>query len=702
MNEKEKQEYLEKYDKAKKKGVPFFPDILFKDAVVSLGLFILLIALAYFIGAPLEERANPSDTSYTPRPEWYFLFLFQLLKYFPGELEFIGVVVLPTIAILLLFALPFIDSSKVRYFTKRKGIVSITALMGVAVIVLTILSVVEAPPPAEAAKGDVVAALYAKNCAGCHGAANNVPQVSNLHEVIAEGNHEGMPSWSGDLTSDQIDALVGFILSPAGNTLFGENCSECHQATDLTAGDSVRLREALVQGAAFSAHQGLDLPDWSETLTGEERTSLLNFLIAPDGQRLFTTNCSSCHGSSVAVNGDAEVLHETIVEGGMHLEMPGWQGMLTEDQINLLAMYVVDPAKAEGAEEVYQQNCVACHFDRIPRANTFDEAYQVIATGGSHETMPVWGDSLTDEQIDALVGYVVDAARGTSAEAGRQIYVDYCASCHGEFGEGGPNPSLSGDVIAPISTAEYLSTRDDVTLRAVIEQGQPNFGMSPFGLSNGGPLDNEQVDALVTYIRSWQANPPVELPPEVESGALALSGAEIFQGVCAQCHGVSAQGGVGPSLRSPDFRSENTADDVFTTISAGHEATSMIAWGGILSSEQLTALVEFILSLPEAEGEDAGGVSYALSVVPVFEAKCVFCHNADRADGGWDASSYTAVIESGDNGPAVIPGDAENSLLAQKLLDTQEQGDKMPPMGSMEETEIQVILDWIAAGAPDN
>ena len=67
MNEQEKKSYLEKYKKAKEKGVPFFPDIIFKDAVITLVVFIILVALAYFIGAPVEERANPNDTSYP----WY-------------------------------------------------------------------------------------------------------------------------------------------------------------------------------------------------------------------------------------------------------------------------------------------------------------------------------------------------------------------------------------------------------------------------------------------------------------------------------------------------------------------------------------------------------------------------------------------------------------------------------------------------------
>jgi hypothetical protein len=57
-------------------------------------------------------------------------------------------------------------------------------------------------------------------------------------------------------------------------------------------------------------------------------------------------------------------------------------------------------------------------------------------------------------------------------------------------------------------------------------------------------------------------------------------------------------------------------------------------------------------------------------------------------------------MSSGDNAPVIIPGDVENSLLAQYLLGTN--GDFMPPIGSMPENEIQAILDWIAAGAENN
>src|SRR3972149_3865861 len=119
MNEQEKQSYRERYHEAKERGVPFFPDIIFKDVLASLLIFAILAALAYFVGVPTEARADPADTSYTPKPEWYFLFLFQLLKYFPGSLEVIGVMVIPTLAIVFLLALPFIDKSPKRYFLNR-------------------------------------------------------------------------------------------------------------------------------------------------------------------------------------------------------------------------------------------------------------------------------------------------------------------------------------------------------------------------------------------------------------------------------------------------------------------------------------------------------------------------------------------------------------------------------------------------------
>lgn len=705
MNEKERQEYLEQYKKDKDKGVPFFPDILFKDAVISLVIFIVLVALAYFVGAPLEPRADPADTSYTPRPEWYFLFLFQLLKYFPGSLEVIGVFIIPSAAVILLIALPLIDRSPKRHFLRRPVILGATILSAIGVLFLTIQSNREIPPPLEVVGGDQTAALYTENCAPCHGPSIAVPSGVNLHEIIAQGQHEGMPAWSGDLTSDQIDALAGFILSPGGSQLFTDNCSACHEVSELVSSNPIALKEAIQLGVDFTPHEGVEIPDWNETISQENQTKLLNFLVAPDGQRLFATNCAACHGQSVAVAGGEEQLLTIISQGGMHLEMPPWRDKLSETELDILARYVVDPGNTPEGKETFESNCSSCHGDRIPSAEDVESARQIIAEGGGHETMPVWGEVLTPEQLDALVVYTLAAAEGTSIDVGQGLYSQNCASCHGEFGEGGPNPSRAGDIIFPISTAEYLKTRDDFTLRSIIAQGQPNYGMSPFGSAFGGPLDDDQVDAIVAFLRAWEDNPPVELPPEIAidvGETVALDTQAIYDQLCAQCHGLNGEGGIGPSFKNEQFQATRTDTELFNAINLGHEATAMIGWGDILSAKQIQALVEFIRSFRSsttAGQPPADEVSFSADVMPIFEAECVVCHGSF---GGWDASSYESVMDSGNNAPVVIPGDAENSLLAQKMVGTQIVGGIMPPAGLLPEDEIQIILDWIEEGALDN
>ena len=120
-------------------GKPFYPDQLFEDALAIMVLFIALAAVAIFVPVPLEELADPADASYDPRPEWYFLFLFQLLKYFEGPLEVVGTFVIPTLAILLLLLLPFLDKRDRAPLRKRPVALTVTSLSVLLLLLLTIL-----------------------------------------------------------------------------------------------------------------------------------------------------------------------------------------------------------------------------------------------------------------------------------------------------------------------------------------------------------------------------------------------------------------------------------------------------------------------------------------------------------------------------------------------------------------------------------
>ena len=703
MNEQEKKIYLEKYKAEKEKGVPFFPNIIFKDTVVAFLVFIILIALAFFFGAPLEDRANPNDTTYTPRPEWYFLFLFQMLKYFPGKLEVIGAIIIPSILIVLLLGLPFIDRSPLRHFRNRP-LASVSALVIVAAIgLLTVLAVREPPPPQAALVVDQAADLYTKNCANCHGPNIEVPTGTDLHQIIASGKHEGMPAWGGDLSTDEIDALAGFILSPDGHTIYNQQCATCHEQMVQAVGNPPELQLVLEKGPEYQPHIGLGVPDWSETLSPEERNALLNFLAAPDGQRLFAVNCSGCHGQGIAFTGTQEELRTLVSEGGQHLDMPAWKEKLSDDEINTLATYVVHPEPGSNGEQLFERYCVVCHGAMVPSASDVEQARRTINTGGVHVTMPVWGKILTSQQLDALVEYTFATSKGGGPAAGARLYTENCSGCHGLSGEGGPNPARQGDIIAPISSSEYLKTRNDATLRNIISQGQPDFGMSPFGDSNGGPLTDEQIDSIVAFIRSWETTPPVILPPEV--GVIpepTWNSSQIFTLVCASCHGTRGEGGIGPALNTVEFRDRYEDQALIEIITSGHEATPMIAWGETLSSDQIRELAEYIRTLPPAtagESTPTSAASFSGDVYPILQQKCQACHNASTALGGWDASSYESVMTSGGEGPTVIPGDATNSLLAQRV---QGIGQLMPPSGSLPSAEIQAIVDWIAAGAKND
>jgi hypothetical protein len=129
----------------------------------------------------------------------------------------------------------------------------------------------------------------------------------------------------------------------------------------------------------------------------------------------------------------------------------------------------------------------------------------------------------------------------------------------------------------------------------------------------------------------------------------------------------------------------------------------MLPWGDILTQEQIDQLVRYIRSLqPITVSPEAASISFEADILPLLDEECYYCHSPRRLKGGWDGSTYDAVMTTGDNGPVVAPGDSRNSLLAQKVMGIQAEGDTMPPQGLLDAPRVQLILDWINAGAPNN
>ncbi|GMR13981.1 MAG: hypothetical protein BMS9Abin29_2208 [Gemmatimonadota bacterium] len=122
--------YAKTYEASKEEGRRFWPDVVAKDIIMSLGVVLVIVVLAWAFGSPLEAPADPSDTSYVPRPEWYFLPLYQLLKMVPGWAESLVAVGTPAAIILALLTLPFFDRRSSRSLTNRPfAIVSLTLIL---------------------------------------------------------------------------------------------------------------------------------------------------------------------------------------------------------------------------------------------------------------------------------------------------------------------------------------------------------------------------------------------------------------------------------------------------------------------------------------------------------------------------------------------------------------------------------------------
>jgi len=231
MNNREKEIYLREYSILKAQWKPFFPYAVAKDSLMACVVLATIIGMSIIFGAELGPKADPTTTTYVPRPEWYFFFLFEVLRVIkPPELVPFATIGVPTICMIMLFLLPFIDRGPERRPERRP----IATLSGILVIVamgyLTYMGAVAGSPnsidmevPANLEKGKLVAAQ--SGCLACHKIGENGndgpgPHLSNIGNILEKGAIRRtlenptapMPSFRG-LPEDKKSALVDFLAS---------------------------------------------------------------------------------------------------------------------------------------------------------------------------------------------------------------------------------------------------------------------------------------------------------------------------------------------------------------------------------------------------------------------------------------------------------------------------------------------------------
>ncbi len=239
----EKRVYDHHYKKMKEEGYPFHPFATYKDIIAALVLLLILLAFTFIRGVHLDAPADPTS-QYLPRPEWYFMWLFQMLKYFPGWTAIFPVAIIPGVIGAALILLPFYDRNPYRHWSKRiTATISMTALMGM-IVGLTVLAYYEdakdphaqqllagaaasghgatgshGTPPGGTLDGQ---AIFSANCAMCHGPeGKNIPKVElmskaslasrDLEGIIRKGTPAGMPPFEGKLKDDEIKVLVKWL-----------------------------------------------------------------------------------------------------------------------------------------------------------------------------------------------------------------------------------------------------------------------------------------------------------------------------------------------------------------------------------------------------------------------------------------------------------------------------------------------------------
>jgi len=229
MDARDKEAYLREYEVLKKKGKPFFPYAVAKDSAMFLVVFLVIAAMSIVLGAEQGPKADPTTTTYNPRPEWYFFFLFELLRVIkPPELTPLATIGIPTMALVLLLLLPFYDRNPERDPRKRPVATTAGVMTIIAMAFLTFLGA-EAGAPSEI-EMDVAPqyeegklAVAGQGCLGCHKLGENGndgpgPELTDIGSKLpAAGiertlvNPSGIMPAYGDLPPEKLDAIVDFL-----------------------------------------------------------------------------------------------------------------------------------------------------------------------------------------------------------------------------------------------------------------------------------------------------------------------------------------------------------------------------------------------------------------------------------------------------------------------------------------------------------
>lgn len=504
----------------------FWPEQAYKDIVVAALVFVVLVGLCAFFAPPFTGPADALDTTYHPKPEWNFLFLYQMLKLFPGSIEFVGTVGLPLLGGLAMVLLPFLDRGDERNPRRRPVMMALGAIAGVTIITFTILGAYS-QPGMQAAKSQPGKTRHPLSASAKAGQQLFQSQgCSGCHQIDGNGGSTG-PELSGDTLAKRSDGWIKTqIKNPKAhdpNTVMPAFSSLSEQQVQQL----VAYLRAVGTGTSGSASgPAKDPPPKADPPAGASADPAAGSeppahdQVASGRQVFQSAGCSGCHkvngsGGSVGPELSAktignrsrawlEVQIKTPKSHDPKTAMPSF-GSLGEAKIKALVAYLQSIGKSEVDKGAGAKGQAAS----ASASNSQPAAKAKAAAGGSTTS----GDAGTKKKVpvpkeEALPGAA--ASMIGNPPHGAVIFKQKCESCHGFKGRGGiPNPGSDyGKIPALNPAAKGLFSKDPVTfarnLDRVIQNGATPAGPNPaksmpaYGKTN--TLSQQEIAEVEAYI----------------------------------------------------------------------------------------------------------------------------------------------------------------------------------------------------------
>lgn len=215
----------------------FYPKQVVMDTVVALLMILILGSIAHFLPMELGPKANPADTQYVPRPEWYYLPIFQWLKYWRGPYAIIGIIIIPSITAALLVLVPFIDRRLERRPWRRPFSIGVFALILAGFVGMGIMSIRDDQRDPSIAK-----------------------QVAKQHEATKEFMHTAFEPEGGSALSAPVVTVLD-PLAAAGKKIYeSESCDACHGEAGA-GGAAIKLAGKIAETPADELEKLLKQPN---------------------------------------------------------------------------------------------------------------------------------------------------------------------------------------------------------------------------------------------------------------------------------------------------------------------------------------------------------------------------------------------------------------------------------------------------------